>query len=155
YTGAPEAYTPRDILVAYQSAFGNVIGDILWTPLIPEVEPTWRLRFRYPSQPLRQVRVVQTAWGAPDHWSVAELRGFRGETELPRAPDWKLRARPSPWDVQMAFDNSPVTRWRSWQTIEPGMYLNVEFPRPELSDSVLLECAHDQYKIRLKLEGMD
>ena len=24
-----------------------------------------------------------------------------------------------------------------------------------MSDSVLLECAHDQYKIRLRLEGMD
>src|SRR5207253_3064560 len=56
YSGAPNAYTERDILVAYQSAFGNVIGDILWTPLIPESEPNWRLRFRYPAQPLRQIR---------------------------------------------------------------------------------------------------
>jgi len=57
--------------------------------------------------------------------------------------------------VQMAFDNSLATRWRTWQTLYPGMYLAVEFAKPELSDSVLLECAHDQYKIRLKLEGMD
>ena len=35
------------------------------------------------------------------------------------------------------------------------MFLGVEFGKPEISDSVLLECAHDQYKIRLKLEGMD
>jgi hypothetical protein len=155
FSGAPEAYTSRDILVAYQSAFGNLIGDILWTPLIPEVEPRGRMRFRYPSQRLRQIRVVQTAWGAPDHWSVGELRIFRGETELPRAPDWKLRAKPNPWDVQLAFDNSPVTRWRSWQTLYPGMYLGVEFGSPEVSDSVLLECAHDQYKVRMKLEGLD
>src|SRR5439155_1002525 len=75
--------------------------------------------------------------------------------ELPRANDWKLRARPNPWDVQLAFDNSPVTRWRSGETLYPGMYMSVEFVSPELSDSVLLECPHDQYKIRLKLEGMD
>jgi len=155
YSGAPNAYTERDILVAYQSAFGNVLGDILWTPLIPESEPNWRLRFRYPAQPLRQVRVVQTAWGEPDHWSIGELRIFRGETELAREGNWKLRARPNPWDVQLAFDNSPVTRWRSWQTLFPGMYVAVEFGRPEISDSVLVECGHDQYKIRLKLEGMD
>jgi hypothetical protein len=155
FSGAPEAYTSREILVAYQSAFGNVIGDILWTPLIPDVEPRWLLRFRYPGQPLRQIRVVQTAAGAPDQWSVSELRIFKGEAELPRAPDWKLRAKPNPWDVQMAFDNSLATRWRSWQTLYPGMYLAVEFAKPEISDSVLLECAHDQYKIRLELEGMD
>jgi hypothetical protein len=155
YSGAPEAYTSRDIVVAYQSAFGNVIGDILWLPMLSDSEPTWRLRFRYPSQPLRQVRVVQTAWGAPDQWSVAEFRLFQGETELPRVQDWKLRAKPNPWDVQLAFDNSPVTRWRSWQTLYPGMSLGVEFGGPQVSDSVLLECGHDQYKIRLKLEGMD
>src|SRR5260370_7176673 len=35
------------------------------------------------------------------------------------------------------------------------MYLAVEFPAREGTDSVLLESSHDQYKIRLKLEGMD
>jgi hypothetical protein len=48
-----------------------------------------------------------------------------------------------------------VTRWRSWQYLYPGMYVAVEFPSPEVTDSVLLESSHDQYKIRLKLEGMD
>ena len=99
--------------------------------------------------------MVQTAWAAPDLWSVGEFRIFSGESELPRVPGWKLRARPNPWDVQMAFDNSSVTRWRSWQAASPGMYIAVEFPSPQVSDAVLLECSHDQYKIRLKLEGMD
>jgi len=123
--------------------------------VIPDFEPRWLLRFRYPAQRLRQLRVVQTAAGEPDQWSVSEFRIFRGEAELSREPNWKLRARPNPWDVQLAFDNSPVTRWRSWRTLYPGMYVAVEFGSPEITDSVLLECAHDQYKIRLKLEGMD
>ncbi len=155
FSGTPEAYTSRDVLVAYQSAFGNLIGDILWTPLIPDFQARWLLRFHYPAQPLRQLRVVQTAWGAPDQWSIGEFRIFRGKTELPRAADWKLRAKPNPWEVQLAFDNSPVTRWRSWQTLYPGMYVAVEFGSPQITDSVLLECAHGQYKIKLKLEGMD
>ena len=155
FGGAAEAYTTREILVAYQSAFGAVIGDILWTPLIPPVEPRARLRFSYPAQPLRQIRVVQTASGESDHWSIAEFRVFRGGAELPRAANWKLRASPNPWDVQLAFDESPVTRWRSWQALYPGMYVAVEFGNPEISDATLLECAHDQYGIRLKLEGMD
>jgi hypothetical protein len=155
FNGPAEAYTGREALVAYQSALGEVIGNILWTPLVSDWQSTWRLRFRYPARPLRQIRVVQTAAGEPDQWSVSEFRVYRGDAELPRAPSWKLRARPNPWDVQLAFDNSPVTRWRSWQSLYPGMYLAVEFGKPEISDSALLECAHDQYQIRLKLEGMD
>jgi len=152
--GAAESYTPREIVIAYQSAFGSSIGDLLWTPLVREVPATWLLRFHYPAQRLRQIRVVQTATAA-DQWSVSEFRIYNGTAELARAANWKLRARPNPWDVQLAFDNSPVTRWRSWQAITPDMSLSVEFGTPEISDSVLLECSHDQYKIQLKLEGMD
>jgi hypothetical protein len=155
FNGAPEAYTSHEIVVGFQSAFGERVRDIIWTPLIEEFEPRWLLRFRYPAQPLRKIRVAQTAAGAPDLWSVAEFRLFRGQAELPRAPDWKLRAKPNPWDVQLAFDNSPVTRWRSWQSLYPGMYMEVEFAAPVITDSALLECSHDQWKIRLKLEGMD
>ncbi len=155
FTGSPEAYTSREIIVAYQSAFGNVLGDIIWMPMISDFQPRWLLRFRYPAQSLRQIRVVQTATGEPDQWSIGEFRIFHGGQELSRSADWKLRARPNPWDVQMAFDNNPVTRWRSWESIHPGMYVSVEFGAPQISDSTLLECAHDQYKIRLRLEGMD
>jgi hypothetical protein len=35
------------------------------------------------------------------------------------------------------------------------MEMSVEFPQPVESDGVLLESAHDQYQIKLKLEGMD
>jgi hypothetical protein len=155
FGGAAQSYTSREILVAYQSALGGVINDILWTPLTADGEPRWRLRFRYPAQALKQVRVVQTATGEPDQWSVSEFRIYRGDAELPRAGNWKLRAKPNPWDVQLAFDNSPVTRWKSWETIRPGMYISVEFAYLEVSDAVLLESPRDQYKVRLKLEGMD
>jgi hypothetical protein len=154
-SGVPEAYTSREILVAYQSAFGNTMKDILFTPLLSYMPPTWRLRFNYPAQRLRRIRVTQTASGDGDQWSIAEFRIFRGGVELPRAVNWKLRASVNPWDVQMAFDNSPVTRWRSWRALYPGMYVEVEWGAAETSDSVLLECAHDQYQVRLKLEGMD
>jgi hypothetical protein len=53
----------------------------------------------------------------------------------------------------MAVDGNPVTRWRSWQNLEPGMFLEVDFGQAELADSVWLDCSRDQYKIRLNLEG--
>ena len=154
-TGVSEAYTARDVLVAYQSATGKVLGNILWTPLIQEWNPSWLLRFHFAPRPLRKVRVVQTAHGEPDYWSVSELRVFGGDRELPRDPRWRLRAQPNPWGVRMAFDNSLVTRWSSAQTLYPGMFLEVDFVQPETIDTVAIDATHDQYKIRLRLEGED
>jgi len=150
-----EAYTTRDVLIAYQSAEGNLQQDILYTPLSDESQPTWSLDFRFPATALHAIRVVQDASGAPDLWSVSELRIFRNGAELARAPRWRLHAHPYPWDVALAFDNSPVTRWRSWRSLQAGMSLEVDFVRPESVDRVLLQCTHDQYKIDLHLEGKD
>ena len=90
-----------------------------------------------------------------DQFSISELRVFHGGAELPRAPAWRLHAEPNPWEIQLAFDNTPVTRWRTWQPIEGGEFVQMDFGRAQTFDRVLLECARDQYKIKLKLEGMD
>jgi hypothetical protein len=155
FTPVPEAYTTRNIRIVYQSAANSALGDALEMPLIPDRQPIWRLRFRFAAQPLQKVRVVQTASGGPDQWSISEFRAYLEDRELPRAAYWRLRARPNPWDVQKAFDNSPVTRWRSGQQLYPGMFVEVDFGRVATLDSVVLECSHDQFKVRLKLERDD
>jgi hypothetical protein len=144
-------------LVSYESADGEMYQDILLIPLSNDRQPGWHLEFPFPRQPLRSVRVVQTASApkAADMWSVAEFRVFDGSRELPRDARWRLRANPYPWGVQLAFDNSPVTRWVSWQNLFAGMFMQVDFGRLEQVDRVLLECSHDQYKVQLHLDGMD
>ena len=150
----PEAYTTRDILVHYQSAPNSVLADILWIPLAPERQPIVRRTFRFPAQRLQKIRVVQTARGR-DIWNLTELRASHAGRELGRSPIWRLRAQPNPTDVQMAFDNSPVTRWRSWEHIRPGMFVEVDFGREELLDAVFVDCSADQLEVRLKLEAQD
>lgn len=150
-----EAYTTRKVLVAFQAAQNRMLGDTLWVGLAPDLPPSWHHTFRFPARPLRRVRLVQTAANAPDVWSVSELRYFQGERELPRGADWRLRASDYPWAVQSAFDNSSATRWRSWRKIEPGMFIETDFGRDETIDAARVECSRDQYKIRMKLEGMD
>jgi hypothetical protein len=88
-------------------------------------------------------------------WGVAELRILDGANELPRLPGWRLSAHPNPWDVQMAFDNSPVTRWRSWQVAEPGMFIQVDFGQIQKLDAVVAESSDEGYQTKTKLEGMD
>jgi hypothetical protein len=149
-----EAYTSREILVGNQSGEGQLAMDLLWNPLMPESEAHGRSEFRFKPRALRKVRVVQTASGS-DLWSIAELRVLHAGRELPRSRDWRLRARPNPWDVQLAFDNTPVTRWRSWQKLEDGMTIEVDFGLDQIIDTVRLEVSRDQYQIRLRLEGED
>ncbi len=151
-----EAYTTRDIIVYYQSAMGESIKDAILVPQLTDFMPTARFDFQFPPRPLQGVRVIQTAGGAvPDIWSISELRLFNGERELPRDGSWRLTAKPYPWDVQLAFDNNPVTRWRSWESMRPGMFIQADFTRPLLVSRVRVECAHDQYQVRLRLERRD
>ena len=150
-----EAYTRRNILVGHQSASNQVLQDALQTALFDSLMPQWMLDFRFPAAAVRRIRVLQTASSQTDQWSVSELRVFHGETELPRAPEWRLYAMPNPWQVQLAFDNTPVTRWRAWQPIAGGEFIEIDLGRAEAVDRVLVECARDQYKIKLKLEAMD
>jgi hypothetical protein len=88
-------------------------------------------------------------------WSVAEFRVWNQGKELARAPEWRLTAKPNPWDVQLAFDNTQATRWRSWQPAEPGMFIEVDFGAPQSVDEVTLEVPGDWREPRIRMEGMD
>jgi hypothetical protein len=154
FTPIPEAYTSRRILVEYESAENKISGAILWTAFVPEYAPTRRLRFAFPRQPLSAVRVVQTNTGE-DQWSVHEFRVFDGARELPREPRWRLTARPYPWGIQSAFDNSLATFWMCGDMLHPGQFVQVEFGVLEAADAVLIETAPNPSGIRLKLEGRD
>jgi len=153
FTPIPDAYTSRKILVAYQSSENVTIREILWSAFTPDYQPTWRLRFSFPPQPLRAVRVVQTNSGA-DLWSINELRVGQA---LPPAnrPRWRLDAQPYPWGIGDAFDGKIVTFWKCGEALRSGQFVEVDFRGVESADSVLIEAAPNQWGIRLKLEGQD
>ena len=154
FTPIPEAYTSRRIRVSFQSAENQITAGILWTASLPEAAPISRLRFTFPRQPLDRLRLIQRGSGQ-DIWSVNELHIFDGARELPRAPEWRLRADPFPWGIQSAFDNSAVTFWRCGETVQPGQYIEVTFGHQEFADSVLIEAAPNQPSVQLKLAGID
>ena len=154
--GLPDAYTSREILVGFQSAFNDDMADIFNEGWDESRQPTRRRIFKFPARSAHRVRVLETAVGAPlEEFKVHELRFFFNGAELPRDPAWRLKAWPNPWDVQLAFDNSPATRWRSWETAWPGMYLDTDFGKYQLLDEVTIDTSADYLKIRLQLESMD
>ena len=151
FAGRPQAYLDRDIVVSYESALGNLVQEILWSPHGPA--PRVRERFRFLPVTTDAVRVVNnTTWF--NFWTVAEMRVFSKQKEVPRNPAWRIRAWPNGWEVPLAFDNSYATRWSTWQGIEPRARIEIEFPSPQPIDEVALECdptweAHLQVEIRM------
>ena len=150
-----EAYGSREVRLAFQSAANERLRETLLSAMIPDWQPVIARDFTFSPSKVRRLRVVQTAGGADDIWSVHEFRIFNGPEELPRLPEWRLRAQPNPWDVQLAFDNSPATRWKAWQRIEPGMFVDVDMGREEIISRVTLEGSADQHAAKLKLEIQD
>lgn len=155
----PESYTTREVAVGFQSARGERLLDQLQTALPADYRPGVEWVFRFPRQSLTAVRVVQTntpaRWSpqSKDLWSVHEMRIYAAGREAVRKPRWRITARPDPWDAWLAFDNSALTRWRCWERIHAGMFLEADFGRAEEADEVTMLMSRDQHGVRMRAEG--
>jgi hypothetical protein len=135
WAGPSEAYTTRDILVVYQTALNNMLGEMLITGVSGDYQPTRLWEFRFPMRETRRVRIVQT--GTTDQeWAIAELKVLTNGGELHADQFWRLRARPNEWDVQYVLDKCPITRWKTWEKSRPGMFVEVDFGRPMQVDGL-------------------
>ncbi|MCC6536326.1 MAG: hypothetical protein IT162_02175, partial [Bryobacterales bacterium] len=144
FSQLPEAYTNRDYMVAFQSAEGNGLRDIFLAALIRDRQPTKLVKLRIPAGKHKAVRVVQNRDESGGQWFISEMRLFHGEQEIKRSAQWRLRARPTPQEIQKAFDGSFVTRWITDQGRYNGMYVEVDFGREETVDLVALHITPDQ-----------
>ena len=161
-TGVPDAYTTREVMASAFSARGELLADILNMGWDTSAQPRKALTFRFPARTMRRVRVTQVATPRrthpghlPQQWSVHEMRVYHGGLEIGRGQNWRLRAWPSPWDVPLAFDNSPATRWRSWEEPSPGMFLEIDFGQEQIVDQVRLETESGQMEVELRIESVN
>jgi hypothetical protein len=156
-----ESYERPDILVSYQSAEGELLDDILASAIDKDRQPLWNLRFTFPPRSMRTITFEQRNRTDSDTWSIGEVKFFRGATEV--KPTIKnAAASPFPWDAWLAIDGNPLTRWKSWEWIRPGMRWSATFGNPVILDRIELRCAHDQWAIdvhpigvQAKLEKLD
>ncbi len=153
--GMPESYTTRDIWVRFQSAPVETTGDMFFAAFLPDYQPKCAERFVFPPASIRQLRAVETGPSVGEaEWSITEFRVYSGGVEIPRRPEWRITSRPNPWEIRLAFDNSPVTRWRSWQPFAPGMFVEVDFPQLQPVESVQLETTYDCRGHDLRIDGL-
>ncbi|MDQ2944802.1 MAG: hypothetical protein M3Y27_02465 [Acidobacteriota bacterium] len=148
-------YTSHLFTVDFQAAPNEVLKDLLLVALDPNLQPDKPETFRFPERTARGIRITTTIASKPSRWSIAELRVYDAGKEVPREPGWRLTAKPNPWDVQLAFDNDPVTRWQTWEEGKPGMHVEVDFGRDQKLDAVVLETASYLDDPQIQLEAMD
>ncbi len=150
----PDSYTSREILVSYRAAFNETLADSVNMGWYASSQPRMVQTFSFPESMFRRLRARPTA-SADSPWSVHELRFFDRHVELSRSPEWRLRAWPNPWEVQLAFDNSSATRWRTWEAARPGMYLDVDFGQSQTIDEVQIDTSYDSNNLKVEVEAMN
>lgn len=148
------AYTSHEILVSFQGAFNEVLYDAFSMSWTPEAQPTRVRTFRFSPVAVQKIRVLLTA-RADEFWSVHELRFFHNNMELTPGVHWHVYSSPNPWELQLAFDNSPATRWRSWEPARPGMYIATDFGSVQTIDEVRMETSLDVTPMTFELDSMD
>ncbi len=142
YGALPLAYTSRIVL-------SGRVGDTLVDATLPASQPAVRKTFRFPAQAVRRLRIVQTSESTGE-WSVSELRVFLEGRELPREPQWRVRASPNPREAQAAFDNNPLTRWRSRRDMRAGDHVEIDLGSAERADAVVLDTPADRSRLALE-----
>ena len=137
-TNTAEAYTTREVLVSFQSAFNESAWDLIRVATEPGEAPTHRAVFRFPARAMNRIRIVHQGGSINEVHSAA--RGNR------------FTASPNPWDAHLAFDGNPATRWRPWQPPAPGMYLEADFDQPQFLGEVSVDSSDF---LGARLEGVD
>jgi hypothetical protein len=150
-----KSYTDRDIVIVFQSAHGEVLGDLLYSTWNSPVSGRRRWRFRFPAVNAREVRLVQQGRSAGQQWSINEVGLEWNGTEIPIGPGAHPYAWPNPWDAGLAFDGDGVTRWRTWEPLKPGMHLGVRFDASVRLDGLTVLDFPDEYDGRMSLQVLN
>jgi hypothetical protein len=155
FDAVPEAWTSRQILIAYYSAENEVLQDTLWNAMLPRQCPVRALDLCFPARRLKGLRAIQDAPTDGGMWQISEFQIFSGNTQVLPDAGWDFHADTNPWDVPLAFDRSLVTRWQSWRPAARGMSLGVRFSEPLRIDQVRLLTTEDAFSPRIRLQGLD
>ena len=88
-------------------------------------------------------------------WDINEVRLFSGDDRVFNSPQWTLGGWPNRWEAPLAFDGNLATRWRTWETVRAGMYLDIEMGNPQRLTSAVLVTHTPVFRVQLEVYGLD
>ncbi len=123
----PEAYTDREVLEFWHSAPADQLVDTLRVgasrnEVVRDISAAWTPR------PIDGLR-IRAPQASPQEWQIYEIALMSGEAPISGGPQWELQAWPNVWELPLAFDQNRATRWRTWEPVRAGMYVEVDFDR--------------------------
>jgi len=151
----PRSYVEQNILVAWESAFGERMRETMDCAMFPGMQPARYYRYEFTERTTRRLRLVQKGRHDTQTWRINELRLHHGETELTRASHWRISATPNTWDADLALDKNPVTRWSTWQPFEPAMNYEIDFGESVTVNRIIVVGDREQSDIRVRVEIWD
>ncbi|MGA2148841.1 MAG: hypothetical protein ABSH49_28195 [Bryobacteraceae bacterium] len=131
------AYLDRDVRVCWQSAECDRLNDMFHLCANAATDYFYNWRFEFARRPLRAVQ-LRIPSGNPNEWDLDEVEFESGGERINPIPAWTLRAQPNVWEAPLAFDGLALTRWRTWEPVRRGMFLEVDFDLPRPIDAAVL-----------------
>jgi hypothetical protein len=152
-TAIPNAYAGRPIVDWWQSALADRAMDTLRLASVYSDVPFFDLRAEWPAEALNALRFRLTT-PHPGEWDLNEVRLFSGSDRVNTSPRWLLTAWPNPWEVPVAFDDNLASRWRTWEPMRPGMFVEVRFDHPERLTAAALASHSPIYNVPVEFYGL-
>jgi hypothetical protein len=120
----------------------------------PAYGRTWTVHFT-PTR-VAELRIVQRGDSGPNTmWSINEIRLWNAQNEIIPRASWKLTAHPNRWDVPLLMDGLEVTRWRSWEALRRGMWIDVQLNPPEMIDRADIQYDNSQRESQMDTSVRD
>jgi hypothetical protein len=148
------AYLDREVAVSWQSAEADQLLDTLRLAGLYDKSPTFDWKTVWPEQVLRAIRFRMPS-GYKGEWDISEVQLFSGEDRLFNSPQWTIGGWPNRWEGPLAFDGNLATRWRTWETVRAGMYLNLELDHPQRLTAAVLVSHTPALNTQLEVYGSD
>jgi len=151
--GIPSAYTDRPIVDWWQSALADRLIDTLKLASFYSGAPFYDVRAEWPAGLFKGLRFRLTTPHTGE-WDLSEIHLHSGADRVYSSPQWQLRGWPNPWEAPVAFDGNLASRWRSWEPMRPGMFIEVLFDRPQLLTSATLSSHSPVYNVPVQFYGL-
>ena len=148
------AYLDREVAVSWQSAEADQLLDTVRLASLYSTAPVFDWKAVWPERVVRTLRFRMPA-AYQGEWDINEVQLFSGEDRLFNSPQWTIGGWPNRWEGPLAFDGNLATRWRTWEAVRAGMYLDLELGNPQRLTAAVLVTHTPVFGVTLEVHGMD
>ena len=152
--GLPEAFFPGELIVGHQGGLNSELAREMLAVIEPDffVERITHVKLPQPAE-MTGLRLEQTNSHETSWWEIGEIELLRNHQPV-TAREMKATADIFPFTAHRMVDGDPLTVWRSWQPIIPGVVEAIFEPAVEV-DQVDLRIPRGQHFPRYRFSWRD